>query len=702
MISLTIDGQKILIEEGKTILDAARQAGVNIPTLCNDSRLKPTAACRICLVEVEKMRGPMPACNTTVTEGMVVKTTGPEILESRRSCLELMLSDHYGDCIAPCQTACPAHIDIQGQLAYIANGKYAEALQLIKETNPLPLVCGRVCPRFCEQKCRRNLLEGSLAINMLKRFVADIDMNSGKIYTAPVKIATGKKVAVIGGGPAGLTAAYYLALDGHAVSLFDASPRLGGMLRYGIPEYRLPKAVLDKEIAAITKLCKEVKLNVALGKDYTIESLKAQGFDAIFLGIGAWADQKMGVPGEDVPGVFSGIGFLHDVIEGKKITPGDKVVVVGGGNTAIDAARTALRLGAKEVTIVYRRSRAEMPANDEEVEGAEQEGVRFQFLAAPTRVEAPNGKASAIECIKMALGASDASGRRRPEPVKGSEFKIPVSAVIMAIGQSVDMSGLGKSPIASRCIIADSATGATIVEGVFSGGDCVTGPATAVEAIGAGRRAAEHISVYLATGKVTPIVRPYNSVKGENETIDVHDYDQIAKAPRAVMPAMKPEIRKANFKEIDLGISEEQAVKEANRCLSCGCLDVFECKLREYATEYKVDDKRYAGKKRHLPIKWTEHPKVLRDNNKCILCGRCVRICDEVDHRSVLGYVRRGIKATIEATMEMPLKDTDCDSCLLCISTCPTGALAEIVDLPKPGPFKPEVMKKINTINRTE
>lgn len=698
-VSITLDGKVIEVEEGKTILAAAQQYGIDIPTLCHDPRLKPTAACRLCLVEVEKMRVPMPACNTIVAPGMVVKTNSDNIMESRRIALELLLSDHYGDCVSPCQSACPAGIDIQGQIAHIANGQYLEALKLIKESNPLPLVCGRVCPRFCEKKCRRNLVDGPVAINMLKRFVADMDLGYGGPFVPKVKPVTGHRVAIIGGGPAGLSAAYYLALEGHMVSIFEASPKLGGMLRYGIPEYRLPKAILDKEIASITRLCREVQCNVSMGRDFTTESLKSEGFEAVFLALGAQSDQKMQIPGQEMAGVYSGIGFLRDVIIGKKINLGPRVMVVGGGNTAIDAARTALRLGAKEVTIVYRRSRQEMPANDEEIEGAEQEGVKFQFLANPTKIKDKESKAGEVECVRMALGAPDASGRRHPEPVANSEFATEVSSVIMAIGQTIDASGLGEnSPVKlSRRgrIEINEETMETTLSGVFSGGDCTSGPATAVEAIGAGHRAAIHIDQYLRGQKVTPAVKPYNSSKGELDKINKNEFAKVEHIERAVMPALKAEERRRNFAEIELGIDAEAASKEASRCLSCGCQDVYECKLRELATEYKVNDKAYAGKKRLQPIYENEHPDIIRDQNKCILCGRCVRICAEVEGASALGFARRGISTTVEPSLGMPLAETSCDSCGQCVSTCPTGAIVPKVKLPKPGPFKLDTVSTI-------
>jgi len=698
-ISIVLDGRKVEVEEGKTVLEAAKEYGVNIPTLCHDERLKPTAACRLCLVEVQNARGPVPACNTLVTKDMVINTTSGAINESRRIALELLLSDHRGDCLSPCKIACPAGIDIQAQIAYIANGNYFEALKLIKESNPLPLVCGRVCPRFCERKCRRTLVDKPVAINMLKRFVSDIDLSNGGPYTAPVKPATGHRVAVVGGGPAGLAAAYYLALEGHMVSIFDANPKLGGMLRYGIPEYRLPKATLDKEIAAITKLCREVKSNVSLGKDFTIDSLKKEGYEAIFLALGAQTDQKMQITGEDQPGVYSGIGFLRDVVLGKRVEIGRKVVVVGGGNTAIDAARTAVRLGAEEVTIVYRRSRQEMPANAEEVEGAEEEGVKFQFLSNPVKLNGANGRVKSIECVKMALGAPDASGRRRPEPVAGSEFAIEADAVIMAIGQGVDASGLGANSAVKMSkrggIAVNEETMETTQPGVFAGGDCASGPATAVEGIGAGHRAATYIDQYLKGQKVTPLHKNYNCSKGELDQIDKKEFADIERVERAVMTALKPEVRRNSFEEIDSVISEEAARKEAGRCLSCGCQDIYECKLRQLATEYHVNDKTYAGKKRNLPIKEKEHHYILRDQNKCILCGRCVRICQEVEGASALGFARRGISASIEPSLGLPLSETTCDSCGQCVSTCPTGAMTPKVPLAKPGPFEMEAISTI-------
>ena len=696
-VCLSLDGKRVEVESGITVLEAARQNGVEIPTLCHDPRLKPTAACRLCLVDVAGARGPMPACTTQVSEGMVVKTATDDLTRMRRMALELLLSDHYGDCVAPCKRACPAGIDIQGYIALVANGQYREALKLIKESNPLPLVCGRVCPRFCEEECRRNIVDEPVAINALKRFVADYELTSGDSCIPEVKPPTGHKVAIVGGGPAGLSAAYYLALEGHEVTIFDSSPQLGGMLRYGIPEYRLPKAILDKAIGIITNLCHQVRCNAVLGRDFTVENLRSEGYEAILLALGAQANQKIRVEGEDLPGVLSGIGFLREVALGGEVNLGQKVAVIGGGNTAMDAARTALRLGADEVTIVYRRSKDEMPANDEEVKQAEEEGIKFLFLAAPVKLIAQNGRVNALECIRMALGEPDSSGRRRPEPIAGADFVTKVDTVIAAIGQTIDSSGLdGKFKLdRSGALIINEETMETSMEGVFSGGDCTSGPATVVEAIAAGRRAAMSINQYLSGRQITQPVKPYNCTKGELDEIDAKDYADIKRIPRTEIPALAPEARKRNFAEIEPGFTVDMVKAEAQRCLACGCHDVFECKLRELATEYKADDAKYAGRKRHLRIKENEHPYILRDQNKCILCGRCIRICNEVEGIGALGFAYRGSKTLVEPALGMPLSETACDSCGQCVSTCPTGALMTKVQLPKSGPWKLETMPTV-------
>lgn len=690
-INLILNGKPVLADKGSTVLETAQLHGVEIPTLCHDQRLKPTAACRICLVRVEGARNPLPACATTVSDGMVISTHTEELVKTRQTALELMLSDHYGDCIAPCKLACPASIDIQGYIGLIANGMYTDALSLIMESNPLPSICGRVCPRFCEKQCRRNIVDSPVAINALKRFATDYATRHDFEVKIDIKPATGHKVAIIGGGPAGLTAAHYLAKQGHAVALFDSNPQLGGMMRYGIPAYRLPRDVLDKEIERITRMCLQVKCNVTLGKDFDLESLRKDGFEAIFIAIGAQADQKMRIPGEDLPGVLSGIGFLREIALGRKIKVGRKVAVIGGGNTAIDAAQSAVRLGAEEVTIVYRRTREEMPASADEIKQAEDKGVKFQFLTAPTKIQANNSHGIAMECIRMNLGELDSSGRRKPIPAVGSEFILDMDNVIMAVGQSLSApAGDSISSLKldrSGYISINKETMQTTLDYVFAGGDCASGPATVVQAIGAGKRAAASIDSYILNGNVVPQTSAYNCSKGDWDKIDASEYADIQQIPRGEMPTLDPK-QDTGFDEYELGFTENMASIESERCLACGCEKVFNCTLRDLANEYKVSSDKYNGYKHRYPVNKVEHPNILRDANKCILCGRCVRICSEIVGLGVLGFVNRGFETTVEPAFGVSLSETNCTSCGLCISTCPTGAILPRIALHKPGPWE--------------
>ncbi|KIX14884.1 RnfABCDGE type electron transport complex subunit B [Dethiosulfatarculus sandiegensis] len=481
------------------------------------------------------------------------------------------------NCLAPCQATCPAQIDIPGYIKAIGEGRYEDAVSIIKEHNPLPLVCGRVCPHVCESACRRGLNEEPVNINHLKRFAADYEYHSGKRIDPFCLPKNGRKVAVVGGGPAGLTVSYYLARMGYAPTIFEAQPFLGGMLRFGIPEYRLPKKTLDWEIQGILDLGVETRMEQRLGKDFTLAELKEEGFEAIFVGVGAWGSRNMRLEGEDLEGVLPGTsmlierGLLHE-------TPvGDKVVIVGGGNTAIDCARTSWRLGAKEVTVLYRRSRAEMPANDIEVEEAEHEGIKFKFLAAPTKLIGENGKLTALEYITMELGEPDASGRRRPEAIEGSETTMEVDNVIAAIGQFPDLNFRESDATAAELeltrwnsIDTDDQVMNTNVEGVFAAGDAVLGAATVVEAIGTGRRAARAIHMYLTEEDVNA---PENWIK------DVKEVRTRAEIPgavqggdRAKMKELDVPERAMSFTEVELGLTEEAARKETQRCLSCGLI----------------------------------------------------------------------------------------------------------------------------------
>ena len=422
--------------------------------------------------------------------GTCVRLCPKNVLRLESISGRLVHMNNNWECLAPCQATCPAQIDIPAYIGLIGAGQYDEAVIKIKERNPLPLTCGRVCPHPCESKCRRSLFDEPVNINHLKRFAADYELHSGRHIEPPLAPDTGKKVAIIGGGPGGLTAAYYLRRLGHSPVIYEAMPKLGGMLRYGIPQYRLPKEILDWEIEGITNLGVDVHINTRFGKDITFDTLRKDDFEAIFIANGAWESRKMRVDGEDdLEGVDSGTIFLTKRGLNEPTPLGKKVVVIGGGNTAMDAARTAWRLGAAEVTLLYRRSRQEMPANDIEVVEAEHEGIKFEFLAAPTKlIGDDNGKVTHLEFIRMELGEPDASGRRRPVPMEGSETLMEVDNVFSAIGQFASVEFVpeeGENHLELsrwKTIDADPRTLQTNLFDVFVGGDAYTGPATAVEA----------------------------------------------------------------------------------------------------------------------------------------------------------------------------------------------------------------------------
>jgi heterodisulfide reductase subunit A-like polyferredoxin len=473
---------------------------------------------------------------------------------------------------APCVMACPAHINVQGYVALISKGKYKEAVELIYRSLPLPGVLGRVCPHPCEKVCRRGEKDQPVSICKLKRFAADqVDYSDLNI---PEITPREEKVAVIGSGPAGLSAAYYLALEGYKVTIFEAGPVLGGWLRVGIPEYRLPRDILEQEIQHILNLGVEAKTNTVLGMDVTLQDLKKEGYKATYLAVGCQAGAKLAIPGEDTDGVIQGVDFLRQAALGKPVDGIKKAVVIGGGNVAIDAARTLGRLGS-DVTILYRRSRDEMPAFEEEVTAAIDEGAKIQFLAAPVEVMG-NGKVTGLKCIKMELGPADQSGRRRPIPIGGSEFVVEADAIVPAIGQIIDpqiwdsISDLERSRW--NTIQVDPVTYATSIDGVFSGGDAGTGPATVVEAVAAGREAAESISRYLqgadmAAGR--PVKMP--------EQREYPPIPDIRPEARATSPELHLSERKG-FEEVELAFPEDEAQREANRCLNCGvCSECMEC-----------------------------------------------------------------------------------------------------------------------------
>jgi len=514
--------------------------------------------------------------------GTCEKVCPKGIISVISSTTKILRFNQEEDCLAPCRQACPAQMDIPRYIEYIKDGRYEDAIKTMKERNPFILSCGRVCPHPCEEICRRSIEDEPLAINPLKRFVADYEMNIGRHVPVTVAPDTGHKIAVIGGGPAGLSCAYFLRRLGHHVTVFEKNPKLGGMLYYGIPEYRLPKEILDWEIQGILDLGVEVRKNVEFGKDFDLESLVAAGYEAVFLGVGAWNNTTLRLEGEDtIEGVIGGIQFLGRQGLGIENPIGERVGVIGGGNTAIDSARTALRLGAKEVTIIYRRTKLEMPANYEEIKAAEAEGVKFLFLAAPNRlISDENGKLTHLEYLKMELGEPDESGRRRPIPIEGSETLLPLDNLIAAIGQYPDLNFIDSGRrikdikmTRQNTIVADEYTGQTGILYVYAGGDALTGPGLAVEAIGSGRQAARAIHLYVTGQEVTV---PPNRLCGfiEGTLFDmpyvVDILDEMEPQKRVKHHELEVSERIHSMVEVDQTISEEEARAEASRCLKCG------------------------------------------------------------------------------------------------------------------------------------
>ena len=500
---------------------------------------------------------------------------------------------------APCVQTCPAGTNVQGYVALVKSGRYQQAVKLIMEKLPLPGTLGRICPAPCEKECRRAEVDAALAIRDLKRFAADqVDLSElplPEIQDRP------EKVAVIGSGPAGLTVAYYLRLKGFQITIFEALDQLGGMLRVGIPDYRLPPEVLDNEINHILKHGIQVRTGIRFGSDLSLKDLKKEGFSAVFLGIGAHDSIRMHIPGEDkAASVIDAVGFLRDVNLGKAAIPGNRVIVIGGGNVAIDAARVAKRLGAETVTVVYRRSEREMPAYPEEIQGAKEEGIEFTYLTAPVSIHSEDGKMTGFECIRTQLGPPDASGRRRPVPVEGSEFVIACDALIPGIGQQIDMSWTAGAPglelTSKNTFRVNPHTFQTSVPNVFAAGDAVTGPATVIEAVAAGHKAVAAMLRFINNEDLDQYAAEL-AVEEPPGTDWQEIPQEIEKAPRVLSGHLDPIQRSKNFAEVDRNFSEEEAQKEAARCVDCGgccecgqCVSVCEAEAINHSMQDRVEE----------------------------------------------------------------------------------------------------------------
>jgi formate dehydrogenase beta subunit len=514
---------------------------------------------------------------------------------------------------APCREACPAGIDVPRYIRHIREEHFDQALAVIRERIPFPFVCGYACVHPCETKCARIQYDQAVAIRMLKRVAAE--RGDGKPANPIKRSLTGRKIAVIGSGPCGLTAAFYLNIQGHSVTVYEALPLAGGMLRYGIPEYRLPEDIVDREIDRIVAGGVEVVTGARVS---SAESLLEKGFSAVFVAAGAWKPAKMGIPGEDLNQVVDGLSFLKKVNEGNPPVIGRKVVVVGGGNTAVDAARAAVRLGA-EVVQIYRRTRAEMPAGSEEIGEAIEEGVRIEFLAAPVKIEKDQAT-----CIRMQLGDADASGRRSPVPVAGSEYALDFDTLIMAIGQSADAASLSLEGRKNGTVRVDPGNLATPKRGIFAGGDAVSGPSTIIEAIAQGRLACESIDRFLGGAG---IVEPLSDERNPEPT--------ETRPPGAARPDVRTiglKKRRTTFESVEQAYSKKEAVAEASRCMSCDLRD-FDVTVNDLVCK----DCGYCREVCSLGIfKQSEQfnpsgykPAVAENTDKCIGCLRCLYICPD-------------------------------------------------------------------------
>ncbi|EFK07701.1 pyridine nucleotide-disulfide oxidoreductase [delta proteobacterium NaphS2] len=570
--------------------------------------------------------GPDDACRKTGAMLTSVLAEHHEVFKSHLDTQICPVTDCARLIPSPCQMACPAGIDVPSYVTLIGQGRDAEAIALIRKDNPFPWVCGLICTNPCEFMCVRGRIDKPVSIKYLKGFAAERAMSDG-LYKNPEKAPSkNQKVCIIGAGPAGMSAAFFLALKGYGVTVLDALPVAGGMMMVGIPRYRLPREVIDREVSMIEELGVEFRLNTRLGKDVQFEGLQAEGFGAFLIAIGAHDSHKLGIKGEgEYPQVVDAVSYLRRVSLGDRRKPGQRVAVLGGGNVAIDAARTSLRLGCQEVTIIYRRSRSDMPANEEEVEQAEEERVCFSFLTVPVEIVGENGKVTALRCVRTELGPEDQSGRRRPVPIEGSDFEFRVDAVISSIGQRVDPKGLESLEHMAwtrrNTIKTNSISMETTVPGVFAAGDAVVGPATVVEAIGGGKRAADAIDRYLS-GIPQPKMRTVPVRRNRLDFIEVPASTKMT-LQRPQMPMLNDERRRVTFQQVELGFTENAVREEARRCLRCdvcircgACVDICRNKMGVDALQFG-----------YLNFDHREPTDFRVTAERCILCGACAANC---------------------------------------------------------------------------
>ena len=696
-ITLEINGSEIVTEEGLTILDVAKRSEIDIPTLCHIKGKNSDVPCQLCVVEVAGKERFVRSCTTEAEDGMKIITDSQELVVHRQERLAVISSTHFGDCKAPCNLTCPGQLNVQGYIAHIAKGEYEEALRLIMKRNPFPFSVGRVCPRFCETRCRRILVDEPVSINHLKRFVADWCMSHNIDLKIKRENLTGKRVAVIGGGPGGLTTAYYLAQKGHNVTIFEANPKLGGMLRYGIPEYKIPRHILDYETNLIMKMGISVRLNQKWGVDFNLQDLKDQGYDAIMVATGAAVDRKLDVPGCQLPRVHHAAQYLRDIANGVKHEFGKTAAIVGGNNIAMECARSLLRQGVENVTVIFQRAQEEMPANQRVIREATSEGIQFILMASPVQVSDDNGRMK-LDLVRMRLGEPNERGTRYPEAIPNSNTSITVDTVVSSLGQmacdgSFKGGELEKSLVISpkNTINASPRDFLTSIDGVFAAGDCVSGTRTVIQTVVSARKAANNIHTFITGEAKDPADNRFNFSRGKSfDKVSMSNFNGIGIKLREKMPTRPPEIAVQDFDEVKLGFSEQMAKNEAKRCLSCGCTAFDRCDLKKLDIEQKININKSGMGIKPLYLKDESHPVISVDLNKCIFCMRCVNSCDY----DALELTQEGVDKNFLATgISLKFKD-NCVNCGACVDHCSTGALSKKTSIV---PLNYEKMKEVRT-----
>jgi formate dehydrogenase major subunit len=674
-LELLLDSEKVEVAPGTTILAAAEARGILIPTFCHLKGLHEEGRCRVCVVEVDGEADLLPACSTPVRDGMVVRTSSRRTQEVRRTCVELLLSDHLGDCVGPCVAACPAGIDIPGFIDYLARGEDEKAYALILRDMPLPGVLGRICKRPCEDACRRQLVDEPVAICHLKRFAADRVRTLAPAEPPRLAPDSGKRVAVVGAGPAGLSAAFTLAILGHRCVVFDEKPRPGGLLRYGMPAFRLPPEIVDYETERIERLGIEFRGNTRLGRDVHLDRL-CQEFDAIFLALGAQKLWSLRVPGEEAEGIVSSIDFLRSMSAGPagRELAGQKIIVVGGGDVAFDVARVARRRGATDVHLYCLETSAEMPASAEEIREAVAEGIAVHHERGVKRFLTKGGKVVGVELMRC-IAVWDESGAFRPRYDESETTTDDCTRVVLAVGQAVDLDGVtGVGLTRGGTLAADVRSHRTSRDKVFAGGDCTTGPRNAVEAIAAGRRAALSIDRFVRGQPLADDAPLYVHSMGEPREVPAAVVAGLAKAPRASISRLEPRARIETGGEVEAGLEVDRARAEAKRCLSCGCRDSHECRLRRYATLLQADGTRFPGTRREY-LREEPYPGLVYESHKCISCESCIRISAALLGRAAMQVVGRGFERRIRPTLDPSRDAVGREVLARMVEGCPVGAL---------------------------